>query len=101
MAYLSACSTARATNSRLLDEAIHLASAFQMAGFPHVIGTLWEIGDKIAVEIARAFYSTITNPDGTIDADHAAEALHHAIRAQRDCQPDSPYLWASHIHAGA
>ena len=101
LAYLSACSTARATDSRLLDEAIHLASAFQMAGFPHVIGTLWEIDDKIAVEIARAFYSTITKPDGTIDAHHAAQALHHAIRAQRDRHPDAPYLWASHIHAGA
>ena len=101
LALLSACSTARATNSRLLDEAIHLASAFQMAGFPHVIGTLWEIDDEIAVEIARAFYSTISYPDGTIDAGHAAESLHHAIRAQRDREPDAPYLWASHIHAGA
>ena len=101
LAFLSACSTARATNNRLLDEAIHLASAFQMAGFAHVIGTLWEIDDKIAVEIARAFYSTISYPDGTIDAGHAAEALHHAIRAQRDREPDAPWLWASHIHAGA
>jgi tetratricopeptide (TPR) repeat protein len=101
LAYLSACSTARATNSQLLDEAIHLASAFQMAGFPHVIGTLWELNDKIAVEIARTLYNAITKPDGTLDADHAAEALHHAIRAQRELYPDTPYLWASHIHAGA
>ena len=101
LAYLSACSTARATNSRLADEAIHLTSAFQMAGFPHVIGTLWEIGDQVAVDITRDFYSAITNPDDTIDAGRAAEALHHAIRAQRDRQPGTPYLWASHIHAGA
>lgn len=72
-----------------------------MAGFPHVIGTLWEIGDNTAVEIARAFYSAITRPDGATDASHAAEALHHAVRAQRDLHPSSPYLWASHIHAGA
>ena len=53
LAYLSACSTARATDTRLLDEAIHLATAFQLAGFPHVIGTLWEINDAIAVEDRR------------------------------------------------
>ncbi|GAA0981742.1 CHAT domain-containing protein [Acrocarpospora macrocephala] len=45
LVYLSACSTALNWEVRLLDEAIHLTSAFQMAGFPHVIGTLWAISD--------------------------------------------------------
>ena len=101
LAYLSACSTARTADTRLLDEAIHLATAFQLAGFPHVIGTLWEINDAIAVEIADAFYAALTDPDGTLDPDRAAHALHHAARAQRNQRPAAPYLWASHIHAGA
>jgi len=101
LAYLSACSTARATEERLLDEAIHLASAFQLAGFPHVIGTLWEIDDAIAVEIADTFYAALAHPDGTLDPDRAARALHQATRALRDRQPTDPYIWASHIHAGA
>ena len=101
LAYLSACGTARMTDARLLDEAIHLASAFQMAGFPHVVGTLWEINDAIAVEIAKTFYTALTTPDGTLDPHHAARALHQATRTQRDRQPTTPYLWASHIHAGA
>ena len=101
LAYLSACGTARMTDTRLLDEAIHLASAFQLAGFPHVIGTLWEINDAIAVEIADTFYTALTNPDGTLDPHRAARALHHATRTQRDRRPATPYLWASHIHAGA
>ena len=100
LAYLSACSTASVTNARLLDEAIHLATAFQLAGFPHVIGTLWEINDAIAVEIASTFYTALANPDGTLDPHHAARALHQATRAQRDRRPATPYLWASHIHAG-
>jgi len=93
--------TARTTDTRLLDEAIHLATAFQLAGFPHVIGTLWEINDQIAVEIADALYAALTGPDGILDPDRAARALHHAARAQRDQHPAAPYLWASHIHVGA
>jgi tetratricopeptide (TPR) repeat protein len=101
LAYLSACGTARMTTTRLLDEAIHLASAFQLAGFPHVIGTLWEINDKVAANVADAFYAALTDPDGTIAPRQAASALHHAARTQRDRRPATPYLWASHIHAGA
>jgi CHAT domain-containing protein len=40
----------------LLDESIHLASAFQLAGFPHVIATLWQTGDSAAVQVAEDFY---------------------------------------------
>jgi CHAT domain-containing protein len=101
LAYLSACSTARTADARLLDEAIHLTSAFQLVGFPHVIGTLWEIDDKIAVEIADSFYTALTDADGALDPDLAARALHRATRAQRDLRPTAPHLWASHIHAGA
>ena len=101
LAYLSACSTARTSDTSLLDEAVHLTSAFQLAGFPHVIGTLWEISDATAVEIADSFYAALTSPDGTLNPDHAARALHHAARTQRNQHPAAPYLWASHIHVGA
>jgi CHAT domain-containing protein len=101
LAYLSACGTTRVTNTRLLDEAIHLTSAFQLAGFPHMIGTLWEIDDAIAVDIADTFYTALASSDGAVDSHRAAHALHHAIRIQRDRRPVNPYLWASHIHAGA
>ena len=101
LAYLSACSTAVTTTTELLDEAIHLTSAFQLAGFPHVIGTLWEINDAIAVEIADTFYTTLTTGNGTPDTDRAAHALHHAIRTARDHYPLTPSLWAAHLHAGA
>ncbi|GFF61845.1 hypothetical protein IFM51744_10810 [Aspergillus udagawae] len=42
LAYLSACKTASNLADSLLDEGIHIAAGFQMAGFQHVIGTLWE-----------------------------------------------------------
>ena len=100
LAYLSACDTALSSDVRLIDEAIHLASAFQLAGYPHVIGTLWAIDDHVAVQVADAFYAKIVNGRG-LDAGQAAVALHEAIRAIRDALPATPSLWASQIHAGA
>ncbi|MER7468418.1 CHAT domain-containing protein [Streptomyces sp. NPDC097981] len=120
LAYLSACGTAdlggmrllaagaasdrvRVRESlRLLDEAIHLTSAFQLAGFPHVVGTLWQIDDRLAAEIAESFYKHLTEgPRGMLAPDRAATALHHTIRTVRDRFPATPSLWAAHVHAGA
>ena len=103
LAYLSACDTALSTSAQLIDEAIHLASAFQLAGYPHVIGTLWTINDYIAVQIADAFYAALTNnaAGSGFDASDAAMALHEAVRTVRNTLPGTPSLWASHIHAGA
>ncbi|MCJ1251060.1 hypothetical protein MMC30_008291 [Trapelia coarctata] len=56
IAYLSACSTAEIKVRNLADESIHLANAFQLAGFTNVIGTLWAADDNAAVEIASKFY---------------------------------------------
>ncbi|MEU9671788.1 CHAT domain-containing protein [Streptomyces bobili] len=94
LAFLSACETALTTDARLLDEAIHLASAFQLAGYPHVIGTLWSIADDAAFTLTKAFYQGLpTKPP--------ANALHDAVRSLRDRSAASPSLWASHIHIGA
>ncbi|KAJ5704106.1 hypothetical protein N7493_011244 [Penicillium malachiteum] len=40
LAYISACSTAEVQEEKLLDEVIHLASGFQVAGFNHVIASM-------------------------------------------------------------
>ncbi|WP_371675656.1 CHAT domain-containing protein [Streptomyces sp. NBC_01276] len=102
LAYLSACSTAAPGRADLLDEAIDLASAFQLAGFPHVVGTLWPIDDRLAVTVAESFYTHLTTgPPGTLDPDRSAAALHHAVRGVRDRYPRTPSLWAAHLHTGA
>ncbi|MFD8980066.1 CHAT domain-containing protein [Streptomyces sp. NPDC059564] len=103
LAYLSACRTAFMGSVELIDEAIHLTSAFQLAGFPHVIGTLWEINDEVASSMAADFYAglgRITNQHSDLDTDAAACALHHTVRKVRDQYPKYPYLWAAHLHAG-
>lgn len=94
LAFLSACSTAR-PGARLADEAIHLASAFQLAGYRHVIGTLWPIGDRHAVDIADLVYTAVTG------GGDVAGAVHAATRQMRDRWPDYPSVWASHVHVGA
>jgi tetratricopeptide (TPR) repeat protein len=97
LAFLSACSTAR-PGARLADEAIHLASAFQLAGYRHVIATLWPIGDQHAVDITDHIYTTLTTTGGS----DVAGAVHAAVRQMRQqWGPDTPSAWASHIHAGA
>ena len=93
-AYLSACSTAH-RGARLADEAIHLASAFQLAGFRHVVATLWPLADGIAAAAARSFYSYLA---GTVD--QAAVALHQVAHDLRAAHTDRPDLWACLIHSG-
>ncbi|MFJ5776953.1 CHAT domain-containing protein [Streptomyces sp. NPDC093094] len=114
LAYLSACHTAATDTVELLDEAIHLSSAFQLAGFPHVVGTLWQISDGVALTVARRFYDGLRH-DGpgtdtaALDPRRAARALHRAVRDARDGRDlaagrnrrRSPLLWAAHVHAGA
>jgi hypothetical protein len=101
LAYLSACGTALSTPGMLLDEAIHLTSAFQLAGFPHVVGTMWDIDDALAVQVAGRFYAGLTTSAGTLDVGRSASALHGAVRALRESHRATPSLWAAYIHAGA
>ena len=58
LAYLSACGTGRIRDDEFLDENIHIASVCQLAGFRHVIGTIWGVNDEYCVDVAhdiRAF----------------------------------------------
>ena len=93
LAYLSACSTARGS-AKLADEAIHIASAFQLAGYRHVIGALWSVDDTTAAGVAEGFYRRLT------DDTSPADALHAVIRSMRDEQPLTPSQWAAYVHAG-
>ncbi|MEU1752659.1 CHAT domain-containing protein [Micromonospora matsumotoense] len=97
LAYLSACDTA-VTTTDLADEVIHVASAFHLAGYPRVIGTLWQVRDDAAATIAHDVYATLTA--GRPDPRRAARALRQAVTRLRDEHPDRPSRWASHVHLG-
>ncbi|MEU5593267.1 CHAT domain-containing protein [Streptomyces sp. NPDC020298] len=98
LAFLSACHTARGT-SALADEAIHLAAAFQLAGFQHVVGTLWRLADGPAPAITREFYLALKTSDQ--GAGGSARALHDAVqRLRQDPAHASRLNWACYVHVG-
>ena len=101
LAYLSACSTSD-QNPRLIDESLHITSAFLLVGYPRVVGTLWEVADQAASRVAAQFYGYLTaNGSHSPDIESTAHALHLAVRALRAEYLGQPALWASHVHVGA
>ncbi|CUS09064.1 unnamed protein product, partial [Tuber aestivum] len=103
IAYLSACSTARNSSAKLADEVIHLASAFQLAGFSHTFANLWETNDQAACEVARDFYHLLFQNHRNNDDDHrrVSIAFYTAVKQVRDRSPGNPFIWAPFMHTGA
>lgn len=93
LAYLSACGTSQILDNRVVDENIHLASAFQLAGFRHVIGTLWEVDDALCVHAAKMTYQALW--DGGMTDASVSEGLHHTMRRLRD-----GWVRSNGFHAG-
>jgi hypothetical protein len=97
-AFLGACSTYQG-GAALADEAIHLGGAFHLAGYRHVVATLWPIKDSLtAARITAAVHQGIAGPAGVTAT---AAALHQVTRRQRDRAPDAPSLWAPYVHSGS
>jgi hypothetical protein len=103
IAYLSACSTAENKAARLQDEVIHIVSGFQVAGFPHVVGSLWPAGDAECVEVATSFYSSLFSQEGQprFEGRQVALALQKAVMAVRAADMDMPLNWAQFVHFDA
>jgi hypothetical protein len=111
LAYLSACSTGESESERLQDETIHLVSACQLAGFPHIVGSLWAVDDEYSMYMAREVYKTVAEMGW--DSEAIALAVHKATwllqqvtqgvflgpgYAMRD--EGRPSIWAAYIHVG-
>ncbi|KAK1992548.1 hypothetical protein LX36DRAFT_617405 [Colletotrichum falcatum] len=114
LAYLSACGSGRVLDDRSVDESIHLSSACQLAGFRHVIGTLWSVDDALCVEMAKLVYGFLAERD--LYDEPVSHALHWASRQLRDAwagtldefrdatvvepaEPGNP-LWVPYVHYG-
>jgi tetratricopeptide (TPR) repeat protein len=97
LAFLSACDTASARGD-IPDEFVHLASAFQVIGFEHVIGTAWQVPDDISLAVTEGFYTRVWDPAARRSADPAA-ALHASVAAVLASDPLNPFPW-TYVHYG-
>ncbi|PPS67856.1 hypothetical protein BV882_34880 [Streptomyces sp. 46] len=86
---------------RFVNEVAHLGTAFQVAGFPHVLSSLMPARDHIAADIARRLFTP--SPTGArrhLEQIDPALALHDAVRGIRNLVPREPQLWATYVHFG-
>ncbi|MEU6346619.1 CHAT domain-containing protein [Streptomyces sp. NPDC046977] len=99
LAVLLACHTAH--SGPLPDEAVHLASAFQVAGYPQVVGALWEAADAASAVLAGRLYAALRAPvAGAVASLDTGRALSHLTRALRTRYARSPEAWAGFVHIG-
>jgi CHAT domain len=118
IAFLSACSTAEVKARGLGDEGLHLASAFQVAGFAGVVGSLWTVDDEVCVALAEGFYKRLLGgeeggkgsgkegvkgkmEEGLGNGGRVAEALRYAVMRLKARYPESPFAWTPFVHFGA
>lgn len=101
-AYLSACDTASSKHPVLVDESLHLANGFLLAGCAGVVGTLWKIPDEEAPQVAAQFYTRFPWKEAYRDTRMTAVALHEAISAmwKFEMGTKDPLVLAAYIHCG-
>jgi len=102
LAFLRACSTRETIRSDLLDEGLDVATAFQVAGFPHVIGTLWPAYNSVSSKLAESFYERLSQfPEGGPLSNHNIALAFLMSTNPRELDADGlPLKWAAFIHQG-
>ena len=98
-AFLSCCESAKGSK-QFPNEAMHLAAGLQFIGYRGVIGTMWSVGDKDALGVAKHIYGELFK-DGTsrVSASKAALALHQAVLLLRS--NNVPLTrWVPFVHFG-
>ncbi|KAF8896885.1 CHAT domain-containing protein [Gymnopilus junonius] len=99
LVYLSAYETALNKVTQLREESIHPSAAFQMAGVPYAVASMWNVEDNASVQIASDFYFRLAV--GTeFNLEKSAEALHYATMKARNAGMDATF-WGAFIHSGA
>ncbi|KAG8706298.1 hypothetical protein FRC09_002488, partial [Ceratobasidium sp. 395] len=99
LAFLSACQTATG-DTKLPDEAIHLAAGLLMAGYWTVIATMWSIYDADAPLVAEKVYEYMLE-GGVPDSRKAAKALHKATTHLRETVGIEKFTrWVPFVHIG-
>lgn len=92
LAILSACQTGlgQAHDAGMIG----LARAFQIAGVPRVVMSLWNVDDQVTSELMQRFVQYLIDIENFIDYPRASEALRRAMLDIKQNHPD-PVKWAS------
>ncbi|WP_203906719.1 CHAT domain-containing protein [Rhizocola hellebori] len=97
LAFLASCGTAVSGDAQLLpDEAVHLAAAFQLAGYQHVVGSLWPVVDSATAGLTEELYTRLS----TTGVAGLAGLLHQQMHRLRSEYEGDPAIWAPYIHIG-
>jgi CHAT domain-containing protein len=89
LAVLSACETGRGTE-RLGDGLLGLGWAFQAAGVPRVVASLWNVDDAATRDLMIAFYGALGSGSPVDQSLRTA-----ALNLRKDARYSSPYYWAA------
>ena len=79
LTFLSACSTTENKAAILADETMHIASAFYVAGFSHVIGSMWPFDNGVCVSLSTHFYANLAKSSSQEQRRGRARGLHDAV----------------------
>ncbi|KAK0703692.1 CHAT domain-containing protein [Lasiosphaeria miniovina] len=97
---LSACDMAVNRDLLLREEGLHVAGAFQMAGVPNVLATMWPIVDAVAPQVSRHVYSELLGSGERLQVANVAESLHKAVMGLMK-SGESVAVWGPYVHFGA
>ncbi|KAF4423139.1 TPR domain-containing [Fusarium acutatum] len=101
IAFLSLYPPAEGKVKQSTDGGLGIISAFQLAGFKHVVGSSSKADGASHAHISKSFYQSLKENGLGENTDWlVAKALHDALKNARGYDKD-PHWWAPYIHLGA
>ncbi|MCJ1312225.1 hypothetical protein MMC25_005899 [Agyrium rufum] len=101
-AFLTACPTAETHKPTLVDEELQIGNMFQLAGFPHVIATLWSAYGFMCPDFSETFYRSVCRlmEFEPLDNDLVNIATSMAVLSLMKEAMYEPLLWAPFTDMG-
>ena len=84
----------------LRDEGLHVAGAFNMAGVPHAVASMWKIADIASIKLVRVFYEKLFAVEGVQRYQNTATVLHATVDHLRHEEGMHPIIWGAFVHVG-